>query len=229
MSQVPKGGAYIILVRITMPLDRASEPAEYEPSDLAGLLNPQGQLSGGYKTFSFFKWGSSLQLGIACDPAASDETVASINEILSSWRFDPIPSGNPGWAFNVAIKLIPDKGHPETMPRSGEQSRGLIAQSTSYTVNSSKTVHFHFTFKWNISTAETNISKPQHWWGISMSCRTVPPNSFVKAGRLFHRSRKFAARYSVEYLWYYEYVANCCKGLETMIYREVRETIKVLP
>jgi len=117
MSQIPEGGAYISLLRIwgpPPPPEDYEPPDEYATSDLSRLNQPhdwrQDTTAAQFK--EFHKWGRYLMVLIACHPDASDETVAHLNDLLQSWRFDAVPAGDTEWAGIQARKLLPEVVEP---------------------------------------------------------------------------------------------------------------------
>jgi hypothetical protein len=185
MNSLPPGGAYIVLVKTVMPPNPDSEPEEDSQNDLSGLLTPRDwRLDSGFSYFGFSKWGESYDLQIACDPAATDATIEQVNSILESWRFDKYPAGNVGWAIVFARELIPDAVQP--FPRyTGSFSSGKndgVVRSIDSDVGEDKTVHFRFTYHWNVpslgSSRDNLASSPRHWWDVDVS----PKGKAVLAG-----------------------------------------------
>jgi hypothetical protein len=92
-SRVPDGGAYITLGEISGPPGSSYyTPEEYSRNNLSGLYQMhdwrQDSASAYYK--EFYKGGAELSLIIACNQNASDETVAQINDLLKSWKFNGV-------------------------------------------------------------------------------------------------------------------------------------------
>ena len=127
------------------------------------------------KFTNFYKWGRSLQLEIGCQARASDTTVAALNELLQSWRFDAAPAGDPGWAFTLARELLPEQVTP--LKFRGQTTMAydqIVARSSEVTVREDKTVHFRFTYYWNLpaSPPPDSFDTPSdtyHWWEIDVS------------------------------------------------------------
>jgi hypothetical protein len=97
MSQIPEGGAYAALIITTAPPPapyNTNVPAEYFLNDFSGLYKPHDwrlEASQGIQGLRFHKWKIPFQLEVACQSTASDATVAKLNNLLQSWRFDAIP------------------------------------------------------------------------------------------------------------------------------------------
>jgi hypothetical protein len=153
MSQIPEGGAYVALVEINgPPVMPGSEPPEYTLNDLSGLITRHDwrqDASASAQFISFYKWGRSLQLEVGCKAGASDATVAALNDLLQSWRFDEVRVGDPGsmgvdffpvqkagyevLAYPTALatgRLVLDNGYlrltPGTDPRFGGEKLLII-------------------------------------------------------------------------------------------------------
>lgn len=161
-SQVPEGGAYLALVLNNMPPVYDEYPLQYPCNDLSSLLLSHNwrQPPASSATFiNFFKWGRSFNLEIYCSPEASDETIAELNQMLVSWRFDENWVGDVEWAATLARTLIPEEAHPLLFPlhsgRYGDYYTEVEARNT--------TVHFKFSYCPDGTSC--------HWWEID-----VPPD-----------------------------------------------------
>lgn len=95
-SQIPDGGAYVSLERITFdpPILGQNTPTnssnEYNLDDLSGLYQPHDwrKDSATYAFYKeFFKGGSRYSLVIVCTQNATDETADNLNKLLRSWKF----------------------------------------------------------------------------------------------------------------------------------------------
>ncbi|MCL7453405.1 MAG: hypothetical protein M8467_10200 [Anaerolineae bacterium] len=119
LGQVPDGGAYIALIHFAGgPLVSWEDYGpEYERGDLGTLWQAHDcREAGGATWVDFSKWGRRLRLEVYCGAGATDATVAEVNELLASWRFDRVPAGDAGWATLQARELLPDSAHPEKFP-----------------------------------------------------------------------------------------------------------------
>jgi hypothetical protein len=178
ISQVPRGGAYVVQDEIvTLAASPGNEPAEYTLNDLSGLIIPHDwrqDATSQAQSINFFKWGRLLQFYIACQSEASDSTVSALNNLLQSWKFDEILAGDPGWAFTIARQLLPTQVGPEKFPRKGGTTWDqTVVRATQVEVRQDKTVHFRFTYYWNLPAASTpgpstTPSETYHWWEIEV-------------------------------------------------------------
>ena len=188
MSQVPEGGVYVALARIQgPPRPPGDNPAEYALTDLSGLFEPHDwrrEANQGAQFFQFYKWGRDLSIEIACSPKASGNTVSQLNDLLQSWRFDPIPVGDLEWAGTLARLLLPEQVEPLSFGiRSSWQSApGNLARVTEAEVRG-RTVHFRFTYIWNLeSTGSIPAPIPaasSHWWEVDV----LPTGEAVLVGQ----------------------------------------------
>lgn len=117
LGQVPDGGAYIALIHFAGgPLVSWEEYGpEYERDDLGTLWQAHDcREAGGATWVDFSKWGRRLRLEVYCEAGATDATVAEVNELLASWRFDRVPAGDAGWATlarpNGEVVLVDEGG-----------------------------------------------------------------------------------------------------------------------
>jgi len=179
MDQIPKGGAYVALVSISGPQAVAhsiSPPPEYALNDLSGLWQPHDcreDAESGAQFMEFYKWGRDLRLEVACHCKASDETVAELNDLLQSWRFDSVPAGDIEWAGLQARQLLPEEVEPLKFSirpgRRGDEGIGRITEAEVQ----GDTVHFKFMYRWNIAPGTHKITNdcPDdscHWWEIDV-------------------------------------------------------------
>jgi len=162
MNSLPPGGAYIVLIQTVMP-PTGFEPDEYLQNDLSGLLTPGDWRQGsGFNSFHLYKWGRSLGLQVACAPDASDATVAAINSLLVSWRFDPVPTGDAAWMGIQARKLLPEAVEPfkfSNRAGSSSSSRDGVSRITEVETGENMMI-FRFIYQWDRSS---------HWWDIDVS------------------------------------------------------------
>jgi hypothetical protein len=176
LSQVPSGGAYVVLDEIvTLAAPPGNESAEYTLNDLSGLITPHDwrqDASSQAQIVNFFKWGRILQFYIACRSDASDATVTALNNLLQSWKFDEILAGDPGWAFTLARQLLPEQVGPAKFPRKGGTAWDQnVARAMEVDVRQDKTVHFRFTYYWNLQATpgpSVTPSEIYHWWEIDV-------------------------------------------------------------
>jgi hypothetical protein len=178
MSQIPSGGAYVVLEEIVgLAAPSGHEPAEYTLNDLNGLVTSHDwrqDSSSQAQVINFFKWGRLLQFYIACRPEASDSTVTALNSLLLSWKFDETLAGDPGWAFTITRRLLPEQVGPEKFPREGGTAWDQnIARTTQVEIRQDKTVHFRFVYYWNLQADTTpgpsiTPSETNHWWEIEV-------------------------------------------------------------
>ncbi len=97
MRQIPEGGAYVDLVWYSWPPHEGVP--DYNLDDLSGLWKPHDlrqDTPTSFKRVDFFKWERHLLLGVYCSPLASDTTVAQLNDLLQSWKWDTLPAGDIG-------------------------------------------------------------------------------------------------------------------------------------
>jgi hypothetical protein len=163
ISQIPEGEAYVALVRIWGPPSPDDyDPPEYTLDDLNGLCQPHDwrQDSAGAQFFQFYKWGRDLRLEIACHPDASDETVAALNDLLASWRFDAVPVGDIEWMGIRARKLLPEEVEPlKFSNRASRRGDEGIVRTTEVAAGDN-VVTFRFVYEWDSSS---------HWWSVQVS------------------------------------------------------------
>jgi hypothetical protein len=181
LSQIPAGEAYIVLdenVSLAAPPDY--EHPAYTLVDLSGLFTPHDwrqDASAQAQSFSLFKWDRYLVFYIACRSDASDSTVNELNHLLQSWKFDAILPGDPGWAFPIARSLLPAQVGPDKFPgKKGGTAWDYnvpAVRTTQVEVRQDKTVHFRFTYFWNLPADLTpgpvnTPSETYHWWEIDV-------------------------------------------------------------
>ncbi len=181
MSQIPEGGAYVVLVRIWGPgRVPGYNPPEYTLDDLSDLyqahdwrqdVTPDTQ----FGQFTFYKWGRDLRLEVYCHPDATDETVAELNNLLASWRFDSVPTGDIEWAGIQARQLLPEEVEPlKFSNRAGSRGDNGIERMTETEVRGD-TVRFRFMYRWDVPPPPRTIGAPYdcpddccHWWEIDV-------------------------------------------------------------
>ena len=177
LGQLPRGGAYVVLIHLDGGPRTPSEEygPEYERRDLRGVWEPVDCRQAGVVHGDFFKWGRRLRLEVYCNPTASDATVAQVNALLASWRFDEVPAGDIGWATLEARKQLPISVQPEKFPilgygptQSASQMQDVV-RTTQAEVQGT-TVLVTFTYRWNASSTGTLSSACPadccHWWRI---------------------------------------------------------------
>jgi hypothetical protein len=173
-DQVPKGGAYVALVRVWGPVPTPPyDTPEYASSGLEGLWTAHDARRDGARFIEFYKWGRSLRLEVYCSPDASDATMSALNALLKSWRFDMIPAGDPEWAETQARQLLPESVGPLCFPmRPGWASSGDLYRITEVELHG-KTVQFRFIYSWNNAQPPDPIPpsyqfESSHWWEIDV-------------------------------------------------------------
>jgi hypothetical protein len=165
LSQIPDGGAYVVLIQIEGPGGVWAEAygPEYGQQDLGGLPLRSGS--------EFFKWGRCLRLEVYRRPNASPETAVELDALLASWRFDRVPVGDPGWAILEARRLLPPEIHPLAFPlRDGRRVwQGDVVRSTQTEVVGD-TVLVTFTYRWDVSTTgelpDDCLPGRCRWWRL---------------------------------------------------------------
>jgi hypothetical protein len=184
--KLPPGGAYVaLLLRDEPPWGPAGPLRDRQERDLAGLW--QGEdcrevgrtyyKAGGTAWIPFDKWGRQLQLEVYCRGDASDETVAAVDALLSSWRFDEVLSQDAGWAVEAARRLLPDGVYRDGFPT---VSRALVgrdvlsatlpeaADARSTRVEwQGDTVLITFEYRWRAGLKYADPGQPydfHHWW-----------------------------------------------------------------
>jgi hypothetical protein len=144
LSQIPDGGAYVVLIQVEGPGGVWAEAhgPEYERQDLSGVALRSGS--------EFFKWGRRLRLEVYRHPNASAETLAELDALLASWRFDRVPVGDPSWAILGALRLLPAEVDPFAFPlRDGRfvSSENVVRSAQTEVVGD--TVRVTFTYRWD--------------------------------------------------------------------------------
>lgn len=135
LRSVPPGGAVVTLAEEQdggLLWHAEHYGPEWERQDLRGLWRGGDCRQGaGTTRLRFQKWGRSLLLEVLCQPDASFETMAAVNRLLDSWRFDAEPAGDAGWAALEARALLPWAAFPERFPLlQGRLTPAAPAQST---------------------------------------------------------------------------------------------------
>ncbi len=179
MAQIPEGGAYVSLLRITGP---PPPPENYVPppddvaDDLSGLWQSHDwrQDSATDAQFQeFHKYGRWMEMWVACRPEASDATVAALNDFLESWRFDSVPVADIDSAFKQARSLLPEEIKPWKF-NDFEGNRVDEGVSHSYfTQGRDDALRFWFMYRWNITDLQDYNPRdcPEdscHWWKIDV-------------------------------------------------------------
>jgi hypothetical protein len=176
ISQIPEGGAYVALVRVNGPPgDGSNLPEEYDQNYLSGLVTLHDwrlDASSTAEFVNFYKWSRSLTLWIGCKVNATETTVVELNNLLQSWKFDAIPAGDTGWAITVARRILPEKVEPSKFSASMHYFQ-TVARQTEVEVGQDNTVHFRFTYYWNLpfTPKQGTIDAPSdtyHWWEIDV-------------------------------------------------------------
>ncbi len=177
MLQIPEGGAYVALVRIWGPPRMPDyAPPEYTLDDLSELYQPHDWRQDDAtdaQFIQFYKWGRDLRLEIACRPDTSDKTVAELNDLLESWRFDSVPAGDIEWAGIQARKLLPEEVEPlKFSNRAGRRGDDGVDRVTQTEV-SGDTVRIRFMYRWNNPSPGHDFfyECPEdscHWWEIDV-------------------------------------------------------------
>jgi hypothetical protein len=166
MSQIPEGGAYVVLFIVHgPPAISGTEPPEYTIEDLSGLIREhdwrEDASSAAYYS-SFHKWGRGLGLEIACHPGVSDKTVDELNNLLKSWTFDDVPIGDIEWLGIQARKLLPEEVEPlKFSNRAGFHGENGVDRITEVETGENMTI-FRFIYQWGSSS---------HWWTVEVSLR----------------------------------------------------------
>ena len=163
LSQIPDGGAYVVLIQVEGPGGVWAEAygPEYERQDLSGVALRLGS--------EFFKWGRRLRLEVYRGPNASTETSVELDALLASWRFDRVPVGDPSWAILEALWLLPAEVDPLAFPlRDGRRAwQGDVVRSVQTEVVGD-TVLVTFTYRWDApTTGELADDCPPdrcYWW-----------------------------------------------------------------
>ncbi len=176
LEQLPAGGAYVVLVHIDGGPPAEEYGPEYEQRDLSGLWEQQdcreGDIAPGVAYADFSKWGRLLRLEVYCTPAASEETVAAVSELLASWRFDLVPLGDVGWAVVEARQMLPPAVEPGMFPiPSGpflsSMQEETVARLTQADVQGD-VVEVTFTYRWDEPLSGSGSDDcPEdrcHWW-----------------------------------------------------------------
>ncbi|HSJ58383.1 MAG TPA: hypothetical protein VLC95_14465, partial [Anaerolineae bacterium] len=184
--KLPPGGAYVaLLLRDEPPWGPAYPSGERQERDLAGVWRGEDcreigrtyYKAGGTAWIPFDKWGRQLQLEVYCRGDASDETVAAVDALLSSWRFDEVLPRDAGWAVDAARRLLPDGVYRDGFPT---VSRALVgrdvlsatlpeaADARSTRVEwQGDTVLVTFEYRWRAGLKYADPGQPydfHHWW-----------------------------------------------------------------
>src|SRR3990172_4923013 len=178
LSQIPSGGAYIVLVHLSggPPVQPEQYGPEYEHDDLSDLWKDRDCRESGTRPAGFFKWWRYLTLEVYCKPDISDATAEAVTSLLASWRFDRAPVGDVGWAVVEARTLLPPSVEPSKFPiliarsrsegpiRSTEQS-GAAVRTTEVQIQG-ETVVVKFNYCWGELplSADTTPAEQCHSW-----------------------------------------------------------------
>jgi len=176
LGQLPAGGAYVVLVHTDGGPPAAEYGPEHEQRDLSGLWEQQdcreGEMAPGATHANFFKWGRFLRIEVYCTPDASEETAAAVSELLASWRFDPIPVGDVGWAVVEARQMLPPAVEPAGFPIPSESFPASMREGTVTRITRAEvkdqTVVVTFTYRWDEPPSSSGGDEcPEgrcHWW-----------------------------------------------------------------
>jgi hypothetical protein len=176
LSQIPGGGAYIVLVLLSGGPPPEQYGPEYERDDLSDFWKARDCREPGTRPAGFFKWGRYLTLEVYCKPDVSDATAEAMTRLLASWRFDHVPVGDVGWAVVKARALLPSSVEPSKFPiptarsrsegptRSTEQS-GAAVRTTEVQLQG-ETVGVKFNYCWGEAPmrVDTTPAEQCHWW-----------------------------------------------------------------
>jgi len=178
MSQIPEGGASVLLLRLTgpPPADDYVTPPDTVAGDLGGLWQPHDwrqDSETGAQLKELFKYGRWLQMWVACRPDASDETVAALNDLLESWRFDTVPVADIDSALKQARSILPEESKPwEFYVWEGSKVNERFSHAL-YTQAREDALRFWFIYRWNITDSQDYNPRdcPEdscHWWKIDV-------------------------------------------------------------
>jgi hypothetical protein len=168
LGQIPANGAYIVLGYFGGELSEETYGPEHAQQGLdEAWIGTDCRESGdpaGFTAAGFFKWGRRLRLEVVCGPEASDETARAVGALLESWRFDPVPAGDSGWATVTARQLLPGATDPSAFPiiaaelAAGETDRRSVQQETIVRTTlvealEGKVVSVIFNYRWSAPAA----------------------------------------------------------------------------
>jgi hypothetical protein len=160
-DQLADGGVYVVLEEINGP---SAPPEQYGPEydrvDLEGLWVGKAPWEKcpvyQEESLSFYKWGRLLRLGVYCRADVPDETLVELRTVLSEWRFDWVPAGDPGWAALQARKQLPLSVEPARFPlRVSFHRDGALARMTEI-VTEGRKVEVTFKYRWDEPSGGTN-------------------------------------------------------------------------
>jgi hypothetical protein len=176
LGQIPAGGAYVVLVHVDGGPPAKEYGPEYEQRDLSGLWKQQdcrkGDIAPGVTYVDFCMWGRLLRLEVYCTPDVSEGTVAAVNELLASWRFDQIPVGDVGWAVVEARQMLPLSVEPAKFPVPpgpflSSVQEGSVDRLTQAEIQDENLV-LTFVYRWDEplpgSDADNCPEDRCHWW-----------------------------------------------------------------
>ena len=122
-------------------------------SDLSGLLAAATETEAAdlvQRRVEFSKWGRRWSITAYLRRPVSVETRKAIERVLSSFRFEGVPAGDPVWAIGEARKKLPPEADPDRFDREGGSATHYVSTS-----NDGKDVLVVFTRKDSDGPAKT--------------------------------------------------------------------------
>jgi len=125
LNQLPPGAAYMDIGWWERPAPRFDpDIQEMEAADLSAVLKAienKAQMESQLirRVLEFSKWGRRWSIEVYSRAPVSSETGQILDRVLTSFRFDGVPSGDEIWAIGVARRRLPPEAARDRFVREG--------------------------------------------------------------------------------------------------------------
>ena len=133
-NQLPPGAAYLDIgwwegpaprfgpgIQEMTGKDLSSVLAAAKPTETADLIS---------RRVEFSKWGRHWSIISYLRPPVSAETRQAMERVLTSFRYDGVPSGDPIWAIGEARKKLPAEAEPDRFEREGGSATHYVSTAS---------------------------------------------------------------------------------------------------
>jgi hypothetical protein len=126
IKQLPTGAVYLDIGYWDGPWPRwGPRIQEMNAADISDLLKTNREDSADgliRRQIEFSKWGRHWSICVYMHPPVSGERRQLMEQVLKSFRFDGVPTGDAIWAIGLARKKLPPEAEPDQFTREGGSS-----------------------------------------------------------------------------------------------------------